>query len=110
MEGQAIAKTDVSNIPNKMTIYILVIAGIEIALLVSSGIQLSKIAVNKDNPTETILSVTGIMGAIVFVHAILWWIWFQYHPAHSHIYLIIMVSVCLILSLTAMAISLVKVS
>ena len=82
----------------------------EFCLIIGCAVELSKLAQAKDDATKTLPSVTGLISAIVCIHAILWWIWFQYHPAHSHMYLIIMVSICMIVSFNAMALSLMKLS
>ena len=96
-----------------MKTYVVILGVIEMALITTCGFYLSKLVGTKDTSNQisaTVLPIVGTLGGIVMFHAVIWWIWFQYMPSHANIYLIVMVSICLICSLTAMAISLVNVS
>jgi hypothetical protein len=83
----------------------------EIILIALAGYYFSQLVGSLDtsnNITKTLLPVTGILGGIVLTHTILWYIYFTYRPSSMNLYFLVATSMSMIVSLTALSISLVN--
>jgi hypothetical protein len=88
---------------------VLVLGFIEICLIAVVGYFLSVMVGNKDNSNDlakTVVPVTGTMGGIVFLHTIIWYLYFTYDPMSMNLYFLVSNAISLIISLTAISISL----
>jgi len=91
------------------TMLLAAFAAIEIALMVYAIFQLSNVVGTSDTSnelTKTIIPIVAILGVIVCVHTILWYLYFQYDPMAMNTYFLISGNITMIFSLTALGISL----
>lgn len=90
---------------------VMVLGGLEIALIATVGYYLSQLVGNKDSNndlTKTVLPVTGILGGIVLLHTGMWYMYFTYNPLSMNLYFLLATSLSIIISLTALSISLIN--
>jgi len=88
-----------------------VLGAIEIGLLVAVCYFLSVMVGSPDTGNDlvkTVVPVTGILGGIVMVHTLLWYMYFQYEPMSMNLYFLVSGSMTMIFSLVALSISLVS--
>ncbi len=83
-----------------------VIGGIELVLIIVCGYLLSK--VNKGDILKTLLPVSAVLIIIIILHTILWYLYSTYNPLSMNIYYLISTSFSVIISLTALSISLIN--
>jgi len=75
------------------------------------GYYLSQLVGNPDTSndlTKTLLPVTGILGGIVFLHTILWYMYFTYNPLSMNMYFLVATSFSMVISLIALSVSLIS--
>ena len=58
--------------------------------------------------TKTIVPVIGILGGIVLFHTLLWYMYFTQNPISMNLYFLVSGSMTMIISLVALAVSLVS--
>jgi len=90
-------------------IIVLVLGFVELCLVATVSYYLSLMVGNKDNSNDlakTVVPVTGIMGGIVFLHTLIWYLYFTYDPMAMNLYFLVSNAISLIISLTAISISL----
>uniref|UniRef100_A0A6C0AP89 Uncharacterized protein n=1 Tax=viral metagenome TaxID=1070528 RepID=A0A6C0AP89_9ZZZZ len=88
---------------------ILGLGAFEIGAIITICYYLSQLVGSPDNNNElskTVVPISAGLGAVIMVHTLLWYMYFQYEPMAISLYLLISVSMCMIFSLTALAISL----
>ena len=84
---------------------------IEIVLIGTTGYLLSTLVGNYDTRNDlvkTVLPATGLLGVIVLIHTLLWYYYFTYKPLSMNMYFLMSTSMSIIISLTALSISLVN--
>jgi hypothetical protein len=82
----------------------------EIILIVAAGFTFSKLVGTADTSNDlskTLLPVTGILGGIVLIHSVLWYIYFAYNPLSMNLYFLVSTAFSMIFSLTAVSIALI---
>jgi len=91
------------------TASLVVIAALEIGLIVYAMVQFSRLVGTADTSNDlssTVMPITFILGAIIIVHTVLWYMYFQYEPMAMNLYFLITGSLTMFFSLTAISISL----
>jgi hypothetical protein len=89
--------------------FVTLLGVMEIILIVVSGYYLSTLVGSADKSNDlakTLLPVTGILGGIVLLHTVLWYIYFTYHPLSMNLYFLVSTAFSMIISLTALSIAL----
>ena len=97
--------------PRTGSTFVTIIGVIEIAMIALCGYFLSTLVGNRDNSNDlakTLLPVTGILGGIVLVHTILWYIYFTYNPLSMNLYFLVSTAFSMIISLTALSVALIS--
>ena len=92
-----------------LSLMIMGLGGVEIGSLITICYFLSQLVGNPDNNNElskTVVPISAGLGIVIMLHTVLWYMYFQYEPMAISLYLLISVSMCMIFSLTALAISL----
>lgn len=90
------------------TIIIMVIALFEIGLLITGSVYMANLAGGPDTSNQIsakIIPVVAIMGVIVFLHTILWYMYHSINSADMTMYFLISTSFSLLLSFTALGVS-----
>lgn len=83
-----------------------IIGGIELILIAVCAWLLSRL--NRNDLSKTLLPVTGILIVVVILHTILWYLYSTYNPLSMNLYYLTATSFSIIISLTAMSISLIN--
>jgi hypothetical protein len=94
-----------SNLP----LMISLIGATEIAALMTICYFLSQLVGSPDNGNDlakTVVPISAGIGAIIIIHTLLWYMYFQYNEGAMNLYFLISGSMCMIFSLTALALSL----
>jgi hypothetical protein len=81
----------------------------EIILVAVGGYYLSQVVGNNDTSNDlskAIFPVIGILSGIVLVHTLLWYFYFTFHPVDMNMYFLVSGAFSMIISLTAICISL----
>jgi len=94
---------------DKQTVLISLFAAIEIGLIITCCVMFSNLVGTADTSnelTKAVVPISCTIGALIIVHTVLWYMYFQYEPMAMNLYFLISVSMCMIFSLTALAISL----
>jgi hypothetical protein len=94
-----------SNLPLLITF----IAVTEIASLIAICYFLSQLVGSPDNGNDlakTVVPISAGIGAIIIIHTLLWYMYFQYNEGAMNLYFLISGSMCMIFSITALAVSL----
>ena len=97
--------------PKTGSTFVTVLGVAEIILIVAASFTLSKLVGNPDNANNlanTLLPVTGILGGIVLLHTVLWYIYFTYNPLSMNLYFLVSTAFSMIISLTALSIALIN--
>jgi hypothetical protein len=97
--------------PKTGSTFVTVLGVAEIILIVAASFTLSKLVGNPDNTNnlaKTLLPVTGILGGIVLLHTVLWYIYFAYNPLSMNLYFLVSTAFSMIISLTALSIALIN--
>jgi hypothetical protein len=97
--------------PKSGSTLVTILGGLEIAMIAVCGYYLSSLVGNPDNSNDlskTLLPVTGILGGIVFLHTILWYMYFTYNPLSMNLYFLVATSLSMVISLTALSIALIS--
>ena len=97
---------------DKKSIVMGVFALLEIGLLVTACVMFSGLVGSVDNTnnlTKTVMPITFTIGAIIIVHTVLWFLYFQYNPMAMNMYFLITGSMTMLFSITAISISLCQV-
>lgn len=97
--------------PKTGSTFVTVLGTIEIILITVASYYLSQLVGNRDNSNDlskTLVPVTGILGGIVLLHTIIWYIYFTYNPLSMNLYFLVSTAFSMIFSLTALSISLVS--
>ena len=87
---------------------VMILAGLEMALITFAIYTLSQLVGNKDTAnelTKTTLPATLTLGSIILLHTALWYIYFTYNPLSMNLYFLLATSMCMVISLTALAVS-----
>jgi hypothetical protein len=87
-----------------------ILGALEIGLIAAVCYFLSAMVGTKDTGNDlakTVIPVTGSIGGIVMIHTLIWYLYFTYEPLAMNLYFLISGSMCLIISLVALSISLV---
>jgi hypothetical protein len=95
--------------PKTGSILLTVLGVVEIGMVIGCGFALSTLVGNRDTNNDlsmTLLPVTGILGGIVLLHTVIWYIYFTYNPLSMNLYFLISTSLSLIVSITALSIAL----
>ena len=90
---------------------VMVLGGLEIALIAAVGYFLSQLVGNTDTSNDlmkTVLPVTGTLSGIVLLHTVLWYLYFTYNPLSMNLYFLLATSLSIVISLTALSIALVN--
>jgi hypothetical protein len=88
-----------------------IIGLIEIGSLIAITYFLSQLVGNPDNGNDlakTVVPISCGIGAVIILHTLMWYMYFQYNEMAMNLYFLITGSMCMIFSLTALAISLVQ--
>lgn len=88
-----------------------ILGALEIGLIVAVTYFLSTMVGTKDSGNDlakTVIPVVGTLGGIVMVHTLLWYLYFTYEPMSMNLYFLVSGSMALVISLTALSISLVS--
>lgn len=83
----------------------------EIILIIAAGSTLSQLVGNPDNSNDlakTLVPVSAILGVIVLIHTIIWYIYFTFNPLSMNLYFLISTAFSMIVSLTALSIALIN--
>jgi hypothetical protein len=83
-----------------------IIGGVELVLIGVAGYLLSKVV--KNDLSKTLLPVTGILIVVIILHTILWYLYSTYNPLSMNLYYLVATSFSIIVSLTALSISLIN--
>ena len=97
--------------PRTGSTFVTIIGVIEIGMVAACGYFLSTLVGNRDNSNDlakTLLPVTGILGGIVLLHTILWYIYFTYNPLSMNLYFLVSTAFSMIISLTALSVALIS--
>ena len=92
------------------SVMVTILGAAEIGLIIAATYFLSTMVGSTDTSNElvkTVVPVTGILGGIVMVHTLLWYMYFQYEPMAMNLYFLVSGSMSIIISLLALSISLV---
>lgn len=90
---------------------ITLIGTIEIAALITVCYFFSQLVGNPDNNNDlskTVMPISAGLGVIIIIHTLLWYMYFNFNAMAMNLYLLISGSFCMIISLTALSISLVQ--
>lgn len=96
--------------PRTGSTFVTILGFFEIGLIAACGYFLSTLVGNRDNSNDlakTLLPVTGILGGIVLLHTVLWYIYFTYNPLSMNLYFLVSTAFSMIISLTALSIALI---
>jgi hypothetical protein len=88
-----------------------ILGALEIGLIVAVCYFLSAMVGTKYNGNDlakTVIPVVGTLGGIIMVHTLLWYLYFTYEPMSMNLYFLVSGSMSLVLSLTALSVSLVS--
>jgi len=94
--------------PATSSTMVMILGVMELALIMFAIYTLSQLVGNKDTAndlTKTTLPATLTLGSIILLHTALWYIYFTYNPLSMNLYFLLATSMCMIISLTALAIS-----
>ena len=83
----------------------------ELVLIAACGYFLSNLVGSKDTSNDLaklVIPVTGTLGGIVLLHTAMWYLYFTYNPLAMNLYYLLATSMCMIVSLAALSISLVN--
>jgi len=86
-----------------------IIGAVEIGALIAVCYFLSQLVGSPDNGNDlakTVVPITAGLGAIIMIHTMLWYMYFNFDAMAMNLYLLVSGSMCMIFSLTALAISL----
>lgn len=92
----------------RSTIIVGVLGFIELILIIASISLLSQLVGNNDNGNDLakiVVPITGTLGGIVLLHTALWYMYFTYNPMSMNLYFLVATSMCMIISLTALSVS-----
>jgi len=88
-----------------------VLGALEIGLIVAACYLLSTMVGTKDSTNDlakVVVPVSGILGAIVMFHTLLWYFYFTYEPLAMNLYFLISGAMSMVIALIALSISLVS--
>ena len=88
-----------------------ILGALEIGLIVAVCYFLSAMVGTKDTGNDlakTVIPVVGTLGGIIMIHTLLWYLYFTYEPMSMNLYFLVSGSMSLVLSLTALSVSLVS--
>ena len=88
-----------------------ILGALEIGLIVAVTYFLSTMVGTKDTGNDlakTVIPVVGTLGGIIMVHTLLWYLYFTYEPMSMNLYFLVSGSMALVISLTALSVSLVN--
>jgi hypothetical protein len=88
---------------------ITLIGSVEIGALIAVCYFLSQLVGSPDNGNDlakTVVPISAGLGAIIILHTLLWYMYFNFDAMAMNLYLLVSGSMCMIISLTALAISL----
>jgi hypothetical protein len=88
-----------------------VLGTLEIGILIAVSYYLSTLVGNPDTANDlakSIIPVTGILGGIVMIHTLIWYMYFQYEPMAMNLYFLVSGSMTMIFSLVALSVSLIS--
>jgi hypothetical protein len=97
--------------PKQGSIYVTVLGVAEIVMIAVCGYFLSQLVGNADTSNDlskTLLPVTGILGGIVMLHTLIWYMYSTYNPLSMNLYYLVATSFSIIISLTALSIALIS--
>ena len=97
--------------PKTGSTLVTVLGSLEIILVIIGGYYLSQLVGNPDTSNDlakTLLPVTGILGGIVLLHTVLWYIYFTYNPLSMNLYFLVSTALSMIISLTALSVALIS--
>jgi hypothetical protein len=92
----------------RSSILVATLGFIELILISATIYLLSQLVGNKDTANDiskTVVSVTGTLGGVVLLHTALWYVYFTYNPLSMNLYFLVATSMCMIVSLAALSIS-----
>lgn len=95
-------------VEERSSILVATLGFVELILISATIYLLSQLVGNKDTANDiskTVVSVTGTLGGIVLLHTALWYVYFTYNPLSMNLYFLVATSMCMIVSLTALSIS-----
>ncbi len=93
------------------TIAMAVFGGLEIALIITAIWMFSRLVGTADtanNLSATVMPISFTLGAIIIVHTVLWYMYFQYEPMAMNLYFLITGSLTMFFSVVAISISLIQ--
>jgi len=88
-----------------------ILGAFEIALIVAVCYFLSAMVGTKDTGNDlakTVIPVVGTLGGIIMIHTILWYLYFTYEPMSMNLYFLVSGSISLVISFTALSVSLIS--
>jgi hypothetical protein len=94
---------------DKLTIGIAIFAALEISIILVAIWKFSGLVGKADTTNElskTIMPISAIIAAIIIIHTVLWYFYFQYEPMAMNLYFLITGSMTMVFSLIAVSISL----
>ena len=88
-----------------------ILGAIELVLIAAVSYFLSQLVGSTDTAndlTKTVLPVIGTLGGIVLLHTGLWYMYFTYNPLGMNLYFLLTTSMAILISLVALALSMVN--
>jgi len=91
---------------DKITYIIAGFATIETILILITFWLFSKLVGTVNELQTTVMPITGMLLAIIVIHTVLWYLYFQYEPMVMNLFFLITGSMAMIFSICAVSISL----
>ena len=94
---------------NKQNIFMIVLAVIEVTVICIIAWKLTELTGSPDNNNElvkTIIPISCLLGLLIMIHTVLWYIYFQNDSSGMSVYFFISGAVSMIFSLIALSVSL----
>ena len=88
-----------------------ILGALEIGLIVAVCYFLSAMVGTKDTGNDlakTVIPVVGTLGGIIMIHTLLWYLYFTYEPMSMNLYFLVSGSISLVISFTALSVSLIS--
>ncbi len=99
---------EASKVASNSPLLLGIFAFIELCLIIAVIVIFSQFVGSSDKANEvsklTVTSTT-LLGFIVLFHTCLWYVYFTYNPISMNLYFLVTTSMCMIISLTALGIS-----
>jgi hypothetical protein len=91
---------------DKITYIIAGFATVETILILITFWMFSNLVGAVNDLQTTVMPITGMLLAIIIIHTVLWYLYFQYEPMVMNLFFLITGSMAMIFSISAVSISL----